>query len=273
MTEFPAALPPLHPLALAWAAGLLMLAVAVALQGRRLPAEAARRLRRQALWVAGAALVAGRVVHVAGLPGAYLERPWLVLALWDGGVSAQAALVAGLAVLVLAPAGGGTARRGLAVAVAVGVLAGWATWLVHPQAGPRAAAPAAIATIDGREIALADRQGRPLVLNLWATWCAPCRRELPMMAEVAAARADLDVVFVNQREPEARVGLFLATEGFRLGLVALDPDGLLGRRHAAFGLPTTVFIDGDGQVRAVHVGEMTRAQFEAGLDDLAAAGD
>lgn len=266
MPELPAALPPLDPRSIAWAAGLAVLALAVWAQSRG-PSDSGRRLRRQALLIGVAALVAGRVVHVAGLPGAYLERPWLVLAVWDGGLSAQAALVAGVAVLVL----GGSAGRGLVGALAAGILAGWAVWLVHPQTGPGGTAPTTIATIDGQEIALADRNGRPLALNLWATWCAPCRRELPMMAEVAAARPDLDVVFVNQREPAERVGLFLATEGLRLGLLALDPDGRLGRRHGSFGLPTTVFIDGTGQVRSVHVGEMTRAQFEAGLDDLATA--
>ena len=75
--------------------------------------------------------------------------------------------------------------------------------------------------------------GRPLVVNLWATWCPPCRREMPAMQAAQEANPDIGFVFVNQGESSVIVRRFLATQQLRLQNVVIDPSGQLAARTGA----------------------------------------
>ncbi|MGY6409658.1 MAG: prolipoprotein diacylglyceryl transferase family protein [Alkalilacustris sp.] len=259
---------PMERLAAIAAVAVLLLSVWVL--SRRMEATQAARLDRWAWRAVILGALAGRGVHVAQHWGSFAPEPWRILAFWQGGFSAQGALVAvGLVTLLelgrrnLPPLG---RPIGLALGLSVATWAG-VLFLKGPLYAP--GPPAQVFTaIDGREISLADRDGRPAVVNLWATWCAPCRRELPMMGELAAAHPGIDVIFANQREAPQTVGLFLATEGLSLPNVVLDQDGLLGRHYAVLGLPTTLFLAPDGQVVERHVGEISREAFAAALARL-----
>ena len=247
-------------------AGVAAFLLAVWWLGRR----AGPRLETWAWRVLLAGFLAGRGVHVAAHWESFAGELWRVVAFWQGGFSAQGALVAaGLVTLLeLGRRSAGPLARpvGLSLATGLGV---WGAVLML-QGPPVAPGPPAQAftAVNGQVLSLAERDGRPAVVNLWATWCAPCRRELPMMAELAAAHPGIDVIFANQREAAQRVGLFLATEGLRLELLVLDEAGVLGRHYAALGLPTTVFLDAEGQMVAKHVGEISREAFAAGLARL-----
>ncbi|MES2550270.1 MAG: TlpA disulfide reductase family protein [Pseudomonadota bacterium] len=105
---------------------------------------------------------------------------------------------------------------------------------------------------------LIHREGT-LVVNLWASWCPTCRRELPMMIEQANSPGAPHFVFANQGEAPAQVKDFLARAGLGPNHVALDPGyGLMAARDAA-GLPATLFFDASGGLVAVNVGEISRA--------------
>ncbi|MBK5926600.1 TlpA disulfide reductase family protein [Rhodobaculum claviforme] len=216
--------------------------------------------------------LAGRAGHVAAHWDSFADELWRVVAFWQGGFSVQGALVAVALVTALEVLRRDRAPLGRPVALALGL--GVATWagvgMLQGPLQPLAPPTQVFTAIDGRAISLAERDGRPAVVNLWATWCGPCRRELPMMADVAAAHPDVDVIFANQRETPNTVGLFLATEGLRLSNVVLDQGGVLGRHYAAFGLPTTVFLDASGAVVEKHVGEISREAFTAALARLGA---
>jgi thiol-disulfide isomerase/thioredoxin len=210
-----------------------------------------------------AGAVAARLGHVAGHWGSFAEEPWRILAIWQGGFSGQWAAGAVLIVTVLAISraramlGPGLVALALGVAVWQGVL-----W----QAGPTPRTPITdqrFETLDGEGFALSDHVGRPIVLNLWATWCPPCRRELPMMAEVARATPDVTFAFASQREAPQRVAEYLVFEGIDLPNVIFDLNGDLGRHYASLGLPTTLFIGSDGQLVAMHVGEIARERLES----------
>lgn len=250
-------------------AGVAAFLLAVWLIARRLAPGLRGRLDGWSWRVLLLGALAGRGVHVAAHWESFAPEPWRALAFWQGGFSVQAAVVVAGLVTALELGRGREMARPAGLALAAG-LAVWGGTLLL-KGPPQAPAPPAqvFTAIDGREISLVDRGGRPLVINLWATWCAPCRRELPMMADLAAQHPDIDVMFANQRERPQTVGLFLATEGLRLQIVVLDEAGVLGRHYAALGLPTTVFLDADGRLVEKHVGEISREAFTAALVRLA----
>jgi thiol-disulfide isomerase/thioredoxin len=120
-----------------------------------------------------------------------------------------------------------------------------------------------LATLSGEPLRLSALKGKPVLVNFWATWCPPCRAEMPDLDEVARANAagGLQVVAVNLKEEPDAVGAYLRTIGVGLAAV-LDRDGNVFRQYRISGLPTTVAIDRDGIVREIHVGPLTRKGIE-----------
>jgi len=118
----------------------------------------------------------------------------------------------------------------------------------------------------------ADYTGRPLFLNFWATWCAPCVRELPALEEfVAQHAADPDgpaLLTINLGEPAAVISSFLDDIGIRNLPVAMDINQVVKRDYGVQNLPTTFVIDGVGEIRYMKLGEMTSEDMEAYLDAL-----
>jgi len=113
---------------------------------------------------------------------------------------------------------------------------------------------------------LSDLRGRPVVLNFWATWCGPCRVEMP--AFEAAYRANqslnLTVLAINYAEPRQMVLAF----GDELDLsfpLLLDPDGSVQELYQIRGYPSTMFIAPDGTLVAAHIGLLTKGQLAKNL--------
>ncbi|MDH3658474.1 MAG: TlpA family protein disulfide reductase [Alphaproteobacteria bacterium] len=103
---------------------------------------------------------------------------------------------------------------------------------------------------DGNERSLSDFQGRVVVLNLWATWCAPCRKEMPSLDRLQATLGgdDLEVIALAvDRGDLTKVLDFYQEVGVEQLAVYHDPTAKAGRTLRAPGLPTTVIIDRDGQ--------------------------
>ena len=122
--------------------------------------------------------------------------------------------------------------------------------------------------LDGSEVALRSLADRPLVVNLWATWCPPCRREMPAMQAAQQANPDIGFVFVNQGESSVLVRRFLATQQLQLKNVVIDPAGQLAARTGAAGYPTTLFYAADGKLQLRHVGELSEATLRDKLETL-----
>lgn len=121
-----------------------------------------------------------------------------------------------------------------------------------------------------------DYAGRPLFLNFWATWCAPCVRELPALAEFAAEHsadpAGPALLTINLGESAAQVAGFLREIGLQNLPVALDINQVVKRDYGVQNLPTTFVIDGEGTVRHMKLGEMTYDEMGIYLDALEQAG-
>ncbi len=236
------------------------------------------RCYRVATWQpAGVALLAGLVAARAGHVWQYREsyalEPVAALQAWLGGWDWRAGVAATGLVLLL------TMRRRKPVLAGLGVLGGltlaWAGFLAAgenksllrlPQALTLERVAAEPGTLPPWQIG--DLQGRPIVLNLWATWCPPCRREMPMLTRAAATERRAEILLVNQDETPAQITAFLRAQGLDPAHVASDPSGLLSEMTGAGALPTTLFIASDGTVRQVHTGEITRVQLDIAIRSL-----
>ncbi|MCL5427332.1 MAG: TlpA family protein disulfide reductase [Gammaproteobacteria bacterium] len=122
--------------------------------------------------------------------------------------------------------------------------------------------------LDGNEVhlpALAADSER-IIVNLWATWCPPCLREMPLLEE-AAQREGVSVVVANQGEDLLPMVRYLDEQQLDFRYALRDPNQQLMVLFEAPGLPTTVLFDGQGNTLDVHVGELTRAHLDRWLQD------
>jgi thiol-disulfide isomerase/thioredoxin len=104
--------------------------------------------------------------------------------------------------------------------------------------------------LDGGTVSLSDYRGRAVVLTFWATWCPPCREEMPVFAEIAAERDDVVFFAVDNRETDEVVAAFRDT--FNMGFpIGMDPSGEIGDRYNVIYLPTTLVLDADGIIRYI----------------------
>ena len=215
------------------------------------------------------ALVVARLAFVAVYFEAFSDNWWGMLDIRDGGFIPWPGILAALL------AGGwllwrnADLRKPLAAALAVGVLSWGFTnlgWHAFEQ-GTRLP-EMALRDISGAPVNLEDYTGKPLVINLWATWCPPCRRELPMMMESAEAMPDVRVVFLNQGEFGPDVQQYLLREDLATDRVLLDPAREAMAHFETPGLPATLFFSSDGTLEDVHLGEISRAAFQSRLQSL-----
>ena len=128
-----------------------------------------------------------------------------------------------------------------------------------------------LTSLDGRSVALDGFAGKPTVVNLWASWCPPCRREMPALQQAQAANPDVNVVFVNQGEEAAVVAAFLDQSGLLLGNVLVDTQGSVGAAMGHSALPVTLFFDAQGRLAGTRIGELSPATLAQRLTVLRAA--
>jgi thiol-disulfide isomerase/thioredoxin len=159
------------------------------------------------------------------------------------------------------------------VAGAIGFVAYQATQRPPP---PDAAASAALPEfvlpdLQGVERASSEWSGQPRIVNFWATWCPPCRREIPLLIELQAQYGDALQVIGIAIDDMAEVQDYAADTGFNYPV-------LIGQQNAVelgnsvlqdwIGLPFTAFVDASGQITHVHVGELHREQASEFLKEL-----
>mgnify|MGYP001823856675 CR=1 FL=1 len=122
-------------------------------------------------------------------------------------------------------------------------------------------------SLDGGTIDLAAERDTPLVLNLWATWCAPCRRELPAFDQVSSATAgDVTIIGVNQGDDLDAAGAMIDELGIDFPQ-AVDSSSELSRELAITSMPSTVFVSASGEVVETHAGELNVDQLTALIED------
>src|SRR5690606_8358689 len=101
-----------------------------------------------------------------------------------------------------------------------------------------------------------------------ATWCPPCRREMPVLAAAQQRETGVDFIFINQGESAHTVTDYLATEQLQLRNVLLDNPMRLSQAMGVQGMPTTLFFDATGNLVHTHMGELSTATLRRGLEQF-----
>lgn len=141
---------------------------------------------------------------------------------------------------------------------------------VNRSSGGRMAPAFAVPDLrdESRTIELEQLRGHPVVLNFWASWCVPCRKELPAFQAVYGQMGD-KVTFLGMNHQDSRddaVALLRKTGvQYQSGF---DPQGRIAQAFGLYGMPTTVFISADGRVLATRTGEMSERDLTEAISDV-----
>ncbi len=238
----------------------------------------ASRTAETAAWLG---LIGARLGFVAINWNAFRSEPWAALYLWQPGYTPAAGLLVGLAYVMwrvwrydrherlryLRALGTGFASAALLLAAVVVAMQ------IKIQPGILHAGDTVpdftLQTLQGEPVRFSSLRGQVVVLNFWATWCPPCRREMPLLDEVQkkyAARG-VTIVGIDLDEPMAIVRAYAESIGvtYPIWVDAFPPKPGIDRtrelynRFGGIGLPTTFFIDSNGVIQDRHVGELNRA--------------
>lgn len=123
--------------------------------------------------------------------------------------------------------------------------------------------------LEGRPVRLSDLRGRPVWLNFWASWCPPCRAEIPDVEAAYRERRDQGLVLlgISVGEDAATVRRYAETTGLSYTVV-LDPDGSIAGRYRINGIPAHFFVDADGVVQAAQVSGLGQQAILKRLDTI-----
>ncbi|MDB6145251.1 MAG: peroxiredoxin [Pseudomonas sp.] len=214
-------------------------------------------------------LLVARLAFVIAYWQQFRPQPLQIIDLRDGGFIVWPGVVA----IALGGLWHGWRRPALRRPLGLGLSSGLLFWLLatlatnlHEQ-GVRMP-EISLRNAAGESVQLADYQGRPVVINLWATWCPPCRREMPVLQKAQAERDDVVFLFANQAESPQTVATFLAAQGLQLHNVLFDDGGRLAEQVGSRALPTTIFYQPDGRLLGSHLGELSTASLTRYLDSF-----
>jgi thiol-disulfide isomerase/thioredoxin len=233
--------------------------------------------RRQALAVEpmvyvvlATGFIAARLAFVLEYRSAYAQAPLAIVDIRDGGWSPLIGFAAAAICVALLAA----RRTGYGKPLVAGWSVALCAWLAGTglasalQGTPPGLPAISLAALDGTSVNIAGLQGRPVVLNLWASWCPPCRREMPVLQQAQQRRGDVQFVFVDQGEAATKVQAFLSANRLQLRNVLLDPDGQVAMQLDQRAFPATLFFDARGHLVATRVGELSPATLAERLDAL-----
>lgn len=113
-----------------------------------------------------------------------------------------------------------------------------------------------LSTLTGKQINLNSFRGQPVVLNLWATWCPPCKAELPLLIHYQHQFPSIHFIYAEQGNRKQNVAEFAHKHNLPASNVLLDTNTTLSKQFGVLGYPTTVFFNSHGQIIDIHKGEL-----------------
>ena len=206
-------------------------------------------------------LLVARLAFIWEFRAAYMVSPLSMLDIRDGGWNATAGFI-GAWLFALSLYG---RRPALRKPMQAALLTGSVIWLVgsialslRPDTGQEMPA-LGFPSLQGQTVQLAEFKGKPTVVNLWATWCPPCVREMPVLQKAQADQPDVNFVFLNQGESADKVGAWLQARNLTMRNVLLDPTRTAGAVFKQSALPMTLFFDAKGGLVSTRIGELSSA--------------
>lgn len=209
-------------------------------------------------------LATARIAFVIMYLDAYRTSPWSMVDIRDGGFSPIAGFLAATAFAAVLIWRKREARKPLLLSTLAGAII-WGAGLAAMTQTSTATAQMpdlTLSRLDGGNIRLQSLIGKPLVINIWATWCPPCRREMPVLRDAQSRYQDVTFVFVNQGESVDAIRKYLSSEGLALGNVLLDPRMQLAGESGSYAMPTSLFFNRQGRLIDRRMGELSSATLE-----------
>jgi len=207
------------------------------------------------------ALLVARAAYVANYAELYFAAPLGIIDIRDGGFSAPVGIATMLATGSWFVWRRSAMRKPLLGAIVAGglVLLLGAAITLAPRGEPAPIPALTLRGLDGRPVELASLAGKPVVINLWASWCPPCRREMPVLRQAQLSHPEITFVFANQGETADAVRRYMAAEHIALENMLLDARSQLGTVSGSRALPTTLFYDAKGVLVERRLGELSAA--------------
>lgn len=244
---------------------LAALAIAVVISRRR-----KEKVADSSLQVILLSFGIARLVFVATWFEQYWKAPLSILDIRDGGFNMTAGIIAGCALIAWRGWRQPTLRTPLAAGTLTFLLAwGFATSSVESFAGEIALPSSSVTTFNGNTTTFQTlAQGKPLVINLWASWCPPCRREMPLLVEAQKRNKDIAFVFLNEDNDPDEALFFANQMKVPTDRIVGDSSNGLMRMFGARVLPTTLYYSKDGKLVATHVGGLSAATLASDLSKI-----
>ena len=214
--------------------------------------------------------VVARLAFVAQYREAYLASPLGIVDIRDGGWTPVAGFIGAALFAFVRQLRRPGVRTPLWSALATGaVVWGLGTLALNIVTAERPTLPPlALVSLEGTPVKLDSFIGKPTVVNLWATWCPPCVREMPVLQQAQGDHPSVNFVFVDAGESAERVQAWLQSRKLPLKNVLLDAGNQVSAEFKTPGFPTTLFFDAKGVLVSVRVGELSPATLKERLEGL-----
>ncbi|SAL48386.1 Thiol-disulfide isomerase/thioredoxin-like protein [Caballeronia sordidicola] len=215
------------------------------------------------------ALIVARLSFAWRYLPAYKDDLWKILDYRDQGFDSVPGLMAGACLVIFFAA----RRRAMRVPLLAAVISGSFVWggATVAMGVVRSSGTIPVVSLlnmEGVRQPLSKGNGRPVVLNLWATWCPPCQAEMPVLEEAQRNIRGIEIVFVNQGETREVVDAYLHSRGIGIKNAFLDPQLTVAKAVAARAYPTTLFYDAQGHLLSAHLGQFSRATFMQAMEQF-----
>ena len=246
-----------------------------------------KRIAENTAW---SGLLGARLGFVALNWSAYAAKPWTALYVWQPGYLYSAGLLVGAGYMLWQVTKTPIELRGAFFRVLTGaylaaglvfISATLSTDLLKSPGIPGTGDSAPdfkLINLSAETVQLSDLAGRAVVLNFWATWCPPCRREMPLLDELQKMYGDkgLSVIGLNINEASERVKSYVDSAKVSYPIWVDAPSGTPGfdrtqdifSSYGAVGLPTTLFIDREGVIQRIYVGELSRGFLQNQVENI-----
>jgi len=113
--------------------------------------------------------------------------------------------------------------------------------------------------LNENEINLSSMKGKKVFLNFWATWCPPCKMEMPYIQEIKNEYKDIEIISINCGESKEIVQEYMNNNNYNFTAL-LDTNGEISNKYKAYSIPMSYLIDEDGNIANKHIGTMTKEQ-------------